>query len=134
MDNLEKALTEQLKKENVFISKEISHLLNGNEDNYLNRTFWYNAVFNDFKLPFEYINYKNKKNRVHLVGKCNCIEALKLFQNSKPKYINLMFKDTVVKKIKFDDIVKQTIKYKSENIYIVKFSINKGENNAVWIW
>jgi hypothetical protein len=42
-----------------------------------------------------------------------------------------MFKDTVVKKIKLDDIIKQSIKCKSENSYIIKYSISKGENDAV---
>ena len=131
MDTLDKVLTEQLKKENMFVSKELSHLLIDNETNYSNSTFWYNAVFDEFKLSFEYINYKNRKNRDYLVGKCNCITALKLFKNSNPKYIDLMFKDIVVKKIKSDDIVKHSIKYKSENSYIIKYSINKGEKDAV---
>ena len=131
MNPLDKVLTDQLEKENMFVSKELSYLINDNETNYSNSTFWYNAVFNEFNLPFEYINYKNKKNREHLVGLCNCIAALKLLQNSSPNYIDLMFKDTVVRKIKLDDIVKQSIKYKSENIYIVKYSINKGEKDAV---
>ena len=131
MNPLDKVLTEQLKKENMFVSKELSHLIETKETNYSNSTFWYNAVFNEFELPFEYINYKNQKNRDHLVGKCNCIVALKILQNSNPKYINLMFKDTVIKKIKLDDIIKQSIKCKSENSYIIKYSISKGENNAV---
>lgn len=127
MKNLDEILAEQTSKENVFVSKEIDYLISTNDTNNANSTFWFNAVFKEFKIPFEYIKYKNKKNREHLVGRCNCVAALKFLQNSPPDFITLMFKDTVIKKIETSNIIKHNIKYKSENNYIVKYSVKKGE-------
>ena len=134
MNPLDKVLTEQLKKESMFVSKELDSLLNSDKTKYSNSTFWYNAVFKEFELPFEYINYKNNKNRDNISGICSCIEALKLLQNNNPDFILLMFKDTIVKKINTENIVKRSIKCKSENSYIVKYSIDKGEHYEFWIW
>lgn len=131
MKSLDEILVEQTSKESVFVSKEIDYLISTNNTNNTSNTFWFNAVFKEFEIPFEYINYKNNKNRDHLVGKCNCMSALKLLQNNHPDSIFLMFKNVAVKKIETSNIVKCSIKYKSENNYIIKYSMKKGEQHAV---
>jgi len=131
MKELDEILSNQLKKENVFISKELDQLLSSNKQNQFNSSFWFNAVFNEFEVSFEYISYKKSKNRETIKGLCSCESAYKILDNENTKDIFLMFKDKVVKKISAENISDISVKYKSENSYIIKYKIKKGDKNGI---
>tara|TARA_B100000214_G_scaffold372362_1_gene350466 strand:+ start:881 stop:1309 length:429 start_codon:yes stop_codon:yes gene_type:complete len=131
MDKLDMTLASQLTKENVFVSKELNYLIDSNNKNNTNSSFWFNAVLNDSEYSFEYISYEKKKNRHKIKGLCDCETAYKILNNESPIFILLMFKDSKVKKIRIKNIDKLSVKYKSENNYIVKYSIEKGDDHGI---
>ena len=125
------ALASQVTKENVFVSKELDYLLTSNNQNNPNSSFWFNAVLNDSEYSFEYISYEKNKNRHKIKGLCNCETAFKILNSESPLFIFLMFKDSKVKKVKIKNITKLSIKYKSENNYIVKYNIEEGDEDGI---
>lgn len=127
MDDLSKLILEESKKENMFVSEELSERLSVDYKKHANTDMYFVAVLTNKQIVINYIKLIKSKNRVKIKGFCDGFSAKELLMLA-PTEISLYYKDTMINTFSLDEKnVDFSIKKKSENNYIVCFNIKKGE-------
>lgn len=127
MEDLNKLILEESKKENMFFSEELSEMLSVDYKKHANTDMYFVAVLTNKQIVIDYIKLIKSKNRVKIKGFCDGFSAKELLKFS-PIEISLHYKDSIIKAFSLDEKnVDYSIKKKSENNYIVCFNIKEGE-------